>query len=164
MYAKHKCVLVVHSYTVSWLDSWCSSLIIFIMLPVVIPSVCYLQKKRNPKIKWRKKRKRKRCAHFVSQEKKILKNLINTIFMWNLSTSYIHDIYSPWHHPGKWADVWLDLMLLKFLLYVVISFTVIWLLFFLVTNYTFRYFSLVMRWRKEMNLLTTNLHMKCTML
>ena len=39
--------------------------------------------------------------------------------------NYIHDIYSPWHHPGKWADVWLDLMLLKFLLYVVISFTVI---------------------------------------
>ena len=35
---------------------------------------------------------------------------------------------------------------------------------FLVINNTFRYFSPVMRWRKEMNLLTTNLHMKCTML
>jgi len=35
---------------------------------------------------------------------------------------------------------------------------------FLVTNNTFRYFSLVMRWRKEMNLLMTSLHMKCTML
>ena len=88
--------------------------------------------------------------------------------MWNLSTGYIYiNIYmyiqslTPFWKVGRCMVGSYVVEISVICSHIIHSnLTII----FLVTNNTFRYFSLVMRWRKEMNLLTTNLHIKCTML
>ena len=157
------CVGSWHSYTVSWLDSRCSSLI-FYYAPCSYSFCLLLAEKKKSKDKMKKKEEKKEVCTFCQPEKKNIEKSnqhhFYVEFVYIIYTWYIQSLTPSWKVGRCMVGSYVVEISVICSHIIHSNLTII----FLVTNNTFRYFSLVMRWRKEMNLLTTNLHMKCTML